>query len=200
MMRSETLNIENRTGMKSRANNRLRQSGYLPGTICSKEIGSVSVVVKRDELQKALTKSGKSTVFKLKSNDGKTYNAMIKDIQLAPINREYLHVSFHQVSLTEETKAEVAIKFEGKESLEARRLVLIHNIEIITVKGLPHNIPNSIDIDVSNMQAGDNLHISDIKFPKGIVTEMSPEQVVISVTELRIQEEKTDVEDSAVAE
>lgn len=183
------LNVISRASMSDGENKRLRKSGYLPCSIYSKEIGSISVAVKKDAFQKMLTKYGKSTVFKLELDDGKTYNAMVKELQKAPMGGEYLHISFHQVSLSEETKADVSIKIAGKEVLEAKRLRFIQQMDSIPVKGLPNNIPNTIDIDVSEMQAGENLFISDIKLPEGVFTELSAEQLVVSVSMPRVQEE-----------
>ena len=60
-------------------------------------------------------------------------------------------------------------------------------MDFISVKGLPQNVPDAIEINVTNLQLGDTINIGNIKLPNGIVTEMDPEQVVVSVNEARAQ-------------
>lgn len=196
-METAILKITDRKDTSSRANKRLRKTGYVPGNIFGKDIESVSVAVKKDELRKGLIKYGRSALFKLEADGGKTYNVMVKDIQNEPISREFIHVDFQQITLSEEVKANVPIKIEGKEALESKRLLLMRQIDIIPVKGLPQDIPNSIDIDVSGLKGGENIYVSDVKFPGGIVPEINPEQLIISVSEAKaqmvIEEEEAEV-------
>jgi len=180
---AELIKIEKRTVAGGRANKRLRNSGFLPGNIYSREMETIAIMVKKDELRKKLMKLGRSAIFKLELDGEKTYNAMVKDIQVESLSGQYLHVDFQQVSLSEEIKASVSIRIEGKENLEMKKLMLMRQIDVIPVKGLPQDIPNAIDIDVSNMVSGDTIFISDIKFPEGIISEMNPDQLVVSVSE-----------------
>jgi|WetSurMetagenome_2_1015567.scaffolds.fasta_scaffold46693_6 large subunit ribosomal protein L25 len=178
----EILKVQKKQALSGRANQRLRKSGYLTGSICSKEIGSISILFQRDLFSRIISNSGKSTVFQLIVDDDTNYYAMVKEISVAPIGG-YLDVSFQQMSLSEETKAEVSIKLDGKESLRLKRMDVMQHISTITIKGLPGNIPNSINIDLSNMEAGDSIFIGDIKFPQGIHTDTDPKQMVVSITE-----------------
>lgn len=198
---AELIKIEKRTVSGGRANKRLRNSGFLPGNIYSRDMESIAVMVKKDELRKKLMKLGRSAIFKLELDGEKTYNAMVKDIQVEPLSGQYLHVDFQQVSLSEEIKANVSIRIEGRETLEMKKLMLLRQIDVIPVKGLPQDIPNAIDIDVSNMVSGDIILISDIKFPEGIISEMSAEQLVVSVSEPKEHgQEADDGEDSESVE
>lgn len=181
------LKVEKRTVANSRANRRLRASGYVPGNICSKGAETVSITLNSADFQKALNKLGQNTIFKLKLGR-KNYNAMVKEIQTEPLTGNFLNVTFQHVSLSEETKADVAFKVEGSDFLGTKQLMVIQNIDTVTVKGLPNDIPNFIDIDVSKMEAGENILIKDITFPDGITTEADPEQLILSVNFKKIYE------------
>jgi large subunit ribosomal protein L25 len=191
-----TIKVEKRTDINSRANKRLRKTGYLPGNIYGKNIESVPVTVKKDELKKSLIKNGRAAVFNLTIEGEEPYNVMVKEIQHAPLTGEMLHVDFQKISLTEEVKADVSISIVGKESIEAHKWVLIRQMDIIPVKGLPQDIPNLIEIDVAQLQLGDNIFVSDVQFPEGIVPDIDLEQLIVSVSEPKTQEEETDSEET----
>lgn len=192
-----TLSIQNRENTSSKANNRLRRDGYLPGNVYAKGMESVAVTVKKDELRKNLAKFGRSALFKLKDEKGKVYNVMVKDIQNTPVTGEYMHVDFQQVSLKEEVRANVPLKIEGKELLESRRLLMMRHLDQIHVKGLPQDIPNTIDIDVSGFQGGENITVGDLTFPAGILPDMDTALLVITVSESRGQEIRAEEEEAA---
>ncbi|MDD4583821.1 MAG: 50S ribosomal protein L25 [Eubacteriales bacterium] len=185
------IKADKRTDLSSGATKRLRKAGYLPGNIYGKNMDSISVTVKKDELRKNIVKLGRAAVFKLDTEGEEIFNVMVKDIQIAPLSGDFLHVDFIQISLTEEIKADVVIRIIGREHLEAKRYLLNRAMDTILVKGLPQDIPNEIDIDVSNMEVGDSKNIGDIQFPEGIVPEIEPDQLVLSVSEAKAYEEET---------
>ena len=189
-MEAAILKITRRDAAGSNANKRMRREGLIPGNVFGKGQPSVSVSVRQDELKKGLARYGRFALFKLEADNGRIYDAMVKDIQLDPISREFVHVDFQQIKLSEEVKATVPVRIEGKEALESRRLLMVHQLDAIPVKGMPQDIPNTIDIDVKELKAGDNVFISDIRFPDGIHPEISLEHLIISVTEAKAQ--KTD--------
>jgi large subunit ribosomal protein L25 len=190
------IKIEKRFDADSRKSKKLRKTGFLPGNICGKELGSVPVILKKDEFKKALFKYGHNAVFKLDVDGKETYTSIVREIQYAPLNGELLHVDFKTVSLSEEIKTDVSIRIKGKEDVESKQLIILSHMDSITVKGLPQNIPDVIEIDATNLQLGDTISVGGIKLPDGIVSEMDPKQVVISVIEAKVQQEDNENENS----
>jgi len=199
------LNSMNNTGMieikkrdltNTNANKRLRETGYLPGIVYGKGEVSLPVIVKKDELRKILTKLGRNALFKLNMSETEIFDVIAKEIQLNPITGEYLHVDFQKISLTEEIKADVSIVIIGKEMLEMKRLHLIRQTDIIAVKGLPQDIPDSIVVDVSKLKPGETITIGDIALPKGIISETNPEQLVVAVNDIKASGLVVDVEEA----
>jgi len=188
MSATGTLNVETRSNTSSRANKRLRREGYIPGNIFGKDMESIAVKVRQDELRRNITQYGRAAVFKLVLDGNKNYDVMIKDIQFTHLNREFMHVDFHRISLSEETKANVPVKVVGDELYEQRRLVLQLQRDFIPVKGLPQDIPNFIEIDVKDLDAGDTIFVKDIKFPEGITPELEETQLVVSISEAKIHQ------------
>ena len=196
-MEAAILKITRRDSASSNANKRMRKEGLIPGNVFGKGQPSVAVTVRQDELKKSLNRYGRFSLFKLEADNGRIYDAMVKDIQLDPVSREYMHVDFQQIKMSEEVKATVPVRIEGKEALEARRLLMVHQLDAIPLKGMPQDIPNSIDIDVKDMKAGDNVFVSDIKFPAGIHPEISLDHLIISVSEAKMQKVDESEEETA---
>lgn len=194
------IKVEKRSDTNSSANRRLRKSGYLPASIFGKKMENLSVAVKKDEFEKALTKFGRHSMYKLDISGDTSYTVIVKEIQNDPLGKGILDVGFQQISLTEEIKNDVSIKVLGVEAVEAKRLVVIHQMNTITVKGLPQNIPDMIEIDVSNLQAGESVNIGDIKLPEGIVPENDPKQAVVTVIEPKRQAAEETAEKAAETE
>lgn len=193
------LKVQERTETNTRANKRIRKIGYLPGSIYGKGLESIPVSVKTDELRKVLTKHGRNSVLKLDLSDKKSYNVMVKDIHLAPVSGEYLHAEFHQISLSEEVKTNVAFVFIGRDLVEQRRLILLSHMDTLAVKGLPQDIPNSIEVDVSELQAGESVSVSELILPEGITTEVDSDLKVVTINEPKTQIIEEDSADESEA-
>lgn len=177
------LKIEQRPVVSARENKKLRNAGLIPGNIYGKGVISVPIAVRKDELRRCLVRYGRSAVIKLDMDGGKAYTVVIKEVQNEPVNGGYLHVDFQQISLKEELKTEVMIKIIGKEYLEGNKLFVNHQMDTIPVRGLPQLIPNAIEIDVTEMQIGDNIYVKDIKLPEGVALEIDSELLVLAVNE-----------------
>ncbi|WP_312091193.1 50S ribosomal protein L25 [Aminipila sp.] len=185
------IKIERRNLCSSSANKRLRKEGFLPANIFGKGTESIAVKVNRSELRKKISTLGRNAIFTLEIAEENSFPVIIKEIQTSPLGEE-IHIDFQQVSLSEEIKADVVVKVIGKENLEAQKLILNHQIDFITVRGLPQDIPDAVEIDVSALKIGSILTIRDIALPQGIVCENNPDSIVITVNQSKIKAEATE--------
>ena len=188
MKKSAVLSSSCRTESKTRANQRLRREGHLPGCIYGKNIDTVPIVVQTAELRKMLSQNGRNSVFTIETDGGKSYSVMLREIQIQPLSGEYLHVNFQQVSLSEAIKADVEIALHGKDAIERQSLILLQQMMTLSVKGLPSDIPDKIEIDASHLQPGESLTISDLNLPEGITAETSADQVIAIVHRAKTHE------------
>lgn len=186
MKDTAVIKIEKRTQCSSGENKRLRKNGYLPGNIFGRGTESTAVIVNRSELRKKISEMGRNAIFTLTLPGEKDFPVIIKEIQISPKGEE-LHIDFQQVSLSQEIKTDVVLKITGKEALEAQKLISTYQMDFISVKGLPQDIPDSIDIDVSDLHMGSVITVGDIKLPKGITCENNPEHIVITVNQSKIK-------------
>ncbi|MDO5023092.1 MAG: 50S ribosomal protein L25 [Eubacteriales bacterium] len=201
-MSKESLNIviKERGTLTKGERKQLRKSGFLPASISSKGKEPLSVSIKKDLLTKAIAEHGRMSVFNLKLGT-KVYTCMLKATQHAPVSKDWLDVTFQHIDLKEETKADVPINPIGKDDVIHRSLEFLQTKELLTVKGLPNDIPNSIDVEVSQMQAGDVINVGDIKLPEGISTDEDPDETVFTVSHQKevVEEESAEGEEGEEA-
>lgn len=181
---------------------RFLKDGYVIGVINGKGHESVPVAVKKDEFRKVIKESGRNSVIKLKGpGRSKSYDVMVSSIQFTPLHYDYYHVDFHKVSLDEKVKAEVPIRFAGVDFLESNQMILNRQMDMLTVSGLPQDIPQAIEADVSELKQGDNIYVKDLKLIEGITTDLEPNQLVATVGVVkRIVEEAQAKDDELVVE
>jgi large subunit ribosomal protein L25 len=115
-------------------------------------------------LQKILSNASEHAILKLilDNEKGSDRMAMVKELQMKPVTREYLHVDFYEISMDKVIRVKIPVTLAGKaKGSEKGGLVqLIRNeIEVLC---LPSDIPKKIEIDVTALDIGDSLHIEDI--------------------------------------
>lgn len=198
MNESAVLKVKTRPGNNKPERKRLRNEGYLLGNIYGKNMEPLAIAVNSSEFRQTLNKFGRNSVFTIETSDNQTITTMVKDIQVGQYGLEYKHIDLQEVSLTEEIVADVAIRIEGMESLEAKRLIVNRQIDIVQVAGFPQNIPDSIEINVTEMGDGEMVTVADLILPEGIKVNLEDDLLILSVNEPRAEEE-TDAEDGEEA-
>lgn len=182
------LRVEKRMNLSNGERNRLRKYGYVPGIVYGRNLVSEPVAVRTDDLRRAIKEFGRNAVFELDRSEAANDLVLIKEIQYGHIISDFAHVDFQKVSLSEETKLEVPIKIINKEVLEARKFLLLWQTDVVIIKGLPQDIPDSIDIDASDLKPGDVIKISDLKTSDGLTIDNDPDQIVLSINEPKSNE------------
>ena len=129
---------------------------------------------------------GENVIFHLNVMDGakklSDYPAIVRDVQLHPVHEQILHIDFHRIDLTKEINVKVTITTKG-EAIGVKRDsgTLEHHLWELEVICLPTNIPHHIEVDISNLEIHDAIHVKDLKLPAGVRTEQDPESAVVSV-------------------
>lgn len=198
-MQAKTIKAQPRVILNSRENRRQRRLGFVPSSINIKGKDSVSVLVNVTELKKALQQFGRSAVLTLQVDKDK-YSVMVRDIEIQQLTGNFISVLFQYVSISEEIKVNIPIVLNGTDKLSLEHLNVSQQTDSLPVSGLAKDIPNSIDIDVSALKNGDNLFVKDVTPPKGIVIELDPEQLLLSVIRPRSSAESEDEEADTAAD
>ncbi len=197
MKQSPIVNVKSAEGLSKGEKNRLRKEGSVPANISSKGSGSVSVILKQDEFLKLLTENGMSTVYRLQATEKEGWDVMVKEIDTAPLSNKWLHVNFQHVAMNEKTRAEIAIKILGKDAVMRKGLEVLQQLDAIQVRGLPGDMPNDIEVDVSGMAAGLSIMVKDLKLPEGIELETEGDREVVTVTHVKGHAEEPEAEEAS---
>ncbi len=164
----------------SAASRRLRAEGKIPAVIYGHGMDPLSVSVDRRELRLALSGAGFNTLLSL-DVDGKKYPAIIKDLQRHPIRRHVSHIDFIQVNVNEEITISVPVRLEGeaKAVLNDGGMVdpAVDTIEVICT---PNTMPTEIVINVTDMQPGQVIRLSEIELPAGSTAAGDPDMPVVT--------------------
>lgn len=186
-MANVILNAEKRIEVGGRALNRLRNNGSIPAVLYGRTIESIPLTLRNSDIREILTKEGKSAFLKLKV-DGQEHAAIVKELQYDIMNGSLLHVDLQQVSLTEKIQIEVPLRIKGRELVEKGGLVVNQQINDVTIECLPQDAPHSIEVEITGMKLGDLVKAGQIQIPEGSVLVNDPEEVLISLLEVRHDE------------
>lgn len=198
MAENASLKVEIRKELTKSERKRYLKNGYIIGVINQKGADSVPIAFKRDEFRRVIKENGRNAIIKLCDSDNKSYDVIIKDFDISQLKYELHHVDFQKVSLNEEIKVEVALRFLGTDLLSTKRLIVNRYMDTIAVSALPKDIPETIDVDVSNKNDGDIIYVKDLVPGKGITIDEDPERMVAAISE--VKNEAVEAETAAAEE
>jgi large subunit ribosomal protein L25 len=175
-------------------NKKLRKKDIVPGIVYKKAEDSVPLKLDRKSLSKALhTSSGENVIIKLFIDDVKKKKeriVVIKEIQRDPVKDAIMHVDFNEISLTETLKVKVPLVSKGEAPwVKQEGGVLQHVLWELEIECLPTNIPDKIEVDISELKIGSMIMLKDIKAPERVKIFGDPEAVVFSVEHVKTVEE-----------
>jgi large subunit ribosomal protein L25 len=177
--------VVQREGLGSAESRRLRKEGLIPGVLYGNG-EPVAISVAERELRRALTgAAGLHSILDVEiDGKGETHASILKDYQVDPVRGGVTHVDLHEVRLDKPIQASVSVQLVGGDNAPGVREggVLSQPLREVTVEALPLEIPEHLELDVSGMEIGGTLRISDLSAPEGSTLLDDPEMVVATVT------------------
>lgn len=176
---STVLAVSTRQPSHSREIRRLRRAGRIPGVLYGQGADPVALDVDARELRHALAATG--AVLELQV-DGSAEPAVLKEAQRHPVRGEILHVDFLRVDLKQAIHAVVAVELVGADDAPGVKEggILTHETRELNVEALPNDIPESILVDVSAMEAAATITLADVTAPQGVTLLDDPEATIIA--------------------
>ncbi len=196
---------------------RLRREGDVPAVLYGGGKDNISIAVNHDVLFHSLEKEEFHSAIIIINTDGKKEQAILRDVQRHPHKINILHADFQRVDEDRTLTMTMPIHFTGEEECVGVRIdggVLSHLINDIEISCLPKDLPEKIELDVTNLELNESLHLSDIQLPENVdITALMHDedheydQAVVSVLPPRVEieieeevEEDSDVEADADAD
>jgi large subunit ribosomal protein L25 len=164
------VNAESRTDVGKGASRRLRHTDKVPAVIYGAGQDAVSLTLDHDEMFHHLEHEAFYSHILTVNVDGKGEKAVLKDVQRHPSKPKLLHIDFQRVSTTDKLHMHVPLHFTGEDvapGVKAGGLVS-HLMTGIDISCLAKDLPEYLELDISGLDLGDSLHLSDIKPPAGV--------------------------------
>jgi large subunit ribosomal protein L25 len=179
----------------------LRRQGLIPATVYGKGFTPVSVQIDDRAFNLMYRKAGRTALVDL-IIDGNRASVFVQAVQRHPLSRGIIHIDFKVVDLKVAIHVEVPVTAVGESPLVARGDALLnHALSVLMVEALPAELPQHIDVDISGLDEMDkSIHVRDIKVTGSFKILTDPEDVVLSLTQVRAAEELPAVEAPAEPE
>ncbi len=186
MAESVALVTQPREGRGSQAARRLRRKGIIPAVIYGHKEETLCVALPLEELERAIRHGVR--VVDLKTN-GKEEKALIRDVQWDHLGKELLHVDFARVALDERIVVSVPLELRGVAPGVNAGGTLDQPIHTLSVECLAVSIPESIRVNVGELQIGSAVHVRDLVLPEGVKAMTDPDAIVVHVTTKLVEAE-----------
>ena len=189
MSKFEKLNVDIRKEHGTSAARRTRLQNKVPAVVYHSGIEATPLSVDKISLNKAL-RTGQM-IFEVNVED-KNQFVLVKEIQYHPVTDEIIHIDFQKVKEDEKISLEVAIRSTGEAQGVKLGGLLVQMLNSVTVKCRPAEIPEFLEIDVTDMEMSTNLFVKDITLPSDVEMITAQDIAVVSVQEPKQESEETD--------
>lgn len=184
---SHILVAKERTDFKQSTLRQLRENGEIPAVVYGNE-NSKAISVNNADLKQVIKQNGRNGIILLDCQ-GERYQVMLSEYQKDPLKREMYHADFLIVDMSEEVQANVRVNLVGRACGVKDGGVLQQSLHEVTMTAKPGDIPEFIDIDVTDLEVNDTLYVSDITVRDGVSINHSGDEVIASILAPRQERE-----------
>jgi large subunit ribosomal protein L25 len=182
--------VSERTRLGSAESRRLRRQGLIPGVLYGPST-PVAIVVPERSLRAALTTpAGMHAVLDVTVDGGASHSAILKEFQVGKVRGTLTHIDLQEVRLDQPIQTQVAVTLVGESVGVKEGGVLSQVTTSVNVEALPLEVPQHLELDVSELRIGDSLRLSELEPPAGVTLLDDPEATVIATVSMptRIEE------------
>ena len=170
----------------------LRRQDKIPAILYTPGEAPVKLALPSKDLTLAYKKGGFMSRVVSISIDGKTYQAIPREVQTHPVSDKIEHADFQRVTAGEKVKVEVPVRFLGADKSAGLKRggvlnIVRHELELYAA---PEHIPVAIEIDISALEIGDSVHINDVKLPADVTPTITNRNFTIATIAGRAKEEE----------
>jgi large subunit ribosomal protein L25 len=169
----------------------LRAQGLIPAEVYGHNRKNIHVAISKVIFEKLFNQAGESNLISLTIDSNKSFNVLIKGIQLDSVNDQVLHADLYIVKMDEKLTTEIPLVFVGTaRAVKELGGILVKSMSQVPVECLPKDLVSEIKIDISSLSDfGTVIAIGDIKWPSGIEVKVDPEVPICLVQEPRVEKE-----------
>ena len=187
----------------SSASKKLRRSGKVPGIVYGSDEKPILIQLDHNQISLALdVESFHSSILELKIGNS-NQKVLLRDYQMHPFKRQVNHIDFQRVDEKKRIHTNVPLHFIGEEDSPAVKMaggLISHILNDVEISCLPKDLPSFIEIDLSALEIGNSLHISQLNFPEGVDPVLHGQDDPVVVTAIKPKGGATEDEQESGAE
>lgn len=191
----ESINLE--VKIRAKEEKKAHYEKMIPAILYGRDMENVMLWVNQKAFNKTLKEAGESTIIDLVVQGQKEpHKVLVYDLQRDPVSGKFNHVDFFRVKMDEEITTEVELEFVGEApAVKEQGGVLIKNIDAVSVRCLPADLPGSITVDISSLETfEDHICIKDLPISDKVKIDIDKDTVVALVSPPRSEQELEDLE------
>jgi len=192
-----------RTSVGKGAAKALRRENRVPAVLYGPGADTVLLSVDTKDLDLVMKNSGAGQlVLSLVVQNGESYTktTMVKELQVPPVPRNFLHVDFHEVSMDRQLRMKVPVVIKGKAKgveIGGMMQIIRHELEVLC---LPLEVPESIEVDVTDLDMGESIHIGDLSQDGDIEFPDEANLTIVTILTPKVEEEPVEEEEDEEGE
>ncbi|MFC3040982.1 50S ribosomal protein L25/general stress protein Ctc [Virgibacillus xinjiangensis] len=177
-----TLKATKRENLTKSATKQIRETGGVPAVLYGKEQEPTSISVESIDLVKTVRDEGRNAVISLDVQGGESVDVMLHDYQMDPLKDELIHADFYAVNMSQEMDVSVPLRLEGEAIGSRDGGVLQQPLYELQVRAKPGSIPEEIVVDVTSLEVGDSLAVSDLPKADSYEITEEPDTTIVTIT------------------
>ncbi|MBS0566453.1 MAG: 50S ribosomal protein L25/general stress protein Ctc [Proteobacteria bacterium] len=202
MATSHVIKVERRENDGRGASRRLRNTGKVPAIVYGGELAPVSIQIEHNDVWLASQHEWFYSAILDLSLNGDVQKVLLRDLQRHPVKQQLLHLDFQRVDENKAIRIRVPLHFLNQEKSPAGKkagVLISHALNDIEISCLPKHLPEYVEVDLSDLDVGDIVHLSEIKLPEGVeIPELrlgkEHDAAVVTAQELKEEVEAAPVE------
>lgn len=189
----------NRETKTRSAINQLRKTGQVPAVVYGYQVENTAVAVDEIEFIKVIREVGRNGVIDLELG-GKPTKVMVTDYQFDSLKNQITHIDFVAINMKTEVTVDVTIELTGEAKGADEGGIVEQPIFEVQVTATPDNIPESLELDVTELEIGDTLYVSDVSTTGNFTIENEEDEALVTVVPPQKEEEPEDEEEGEEGE
>lgn len=180
-MSEVTLTAETGREIGTAPSRRLRAEGRVPGVVYGPGQPATSITIDRKDLRRALNTAAGSNALVTLTVGGESMVVIVRELQRHPVRRDVTHIDFFKVDPTRPIDVEVPIHLTGEpKKVNTMGGITEQRINVLKVRVRPDNIPDFVEVDITDMALDRSILVKDVALPEGCIAISNPQQAVVT--------------------
>lgn len=189
------------TATKRAETGKSASEGELAAVVYGPKQESIAITLSSREFDKVFRDAGESSVIELSGVTGAPLQVLIHEVDRNPVSYVPRHVDLYAIEKGAKVEVAVPLEFVGESAAVKAGANLVKVMHELEIEAAPADLPHDIQVDISVLaNIGDQIHVKDIKLPKGVVAKVDAEEVVALIQEVKeeVEEASAPIDMSAI--